>query len=1127
MLKGLLPMPRSLFSSLMLLLVGLLILSPGTQAQQPSPASQFDRSRAATLREQLRGAQPAEDARRNPALASAGGRLNVVIELDDAPTTQVFAQASAQAASAAQAQLNRIERAQQRVVQALNTLDTTARVIYRVQRVYNGVAATIDPTKLRAIAGLPGVKAIHPLVPKFVQHTTSVPLIGAPEVWNSTGFATTGEGIDIGIIDTGIDYIHTNFGGPGATAYAANDTTVITDTFGSNLLFPTAKVVGGYDFAGDAYNAGDPNNDTPQPDPDPMDCNGHGTHVAGTAAGYGVNPDGSTYTGGYDNVPFDTLRIGPGVAPRANLYALRVFGCAGSTLVTDQAIEWAVDPNGDGDFSDRLDVINMSLGSDYGGPYDTTSIASDNAAQIGVIVVAAAGNAGDTYYIHDSPGVALRAIGVAGSTDSSSVVDAFRVNLPAAIAGLKPASFSVLFDWDSFDAITDTLVYPASQPTGCQPFNSANAALINGNIVLLDWTENECGSITRTSNAVAAGAVGAILIDNDDVFDLFISGSPVIPAVSTPKSVGDELKSALATGPVEVTLSSAFEKAVKLVEPDIVDTIYSASSRGPRRGDSFLKPDITAPAVTIFSAAVGTGDEGASFNGTSMATPHVAGTMALLRQLHPSWTVEELKALVMNNATNDIFTGLNRTGDIYGPGRIGAGRVDVPNAAERGVVAYNAADEGAVSVSFGAVEVVTGTTFTAAKPIRVINKGSSAVTYTVGYDPRVTMPGVNYSLSASTINLAAGSSALLTVTLTADPTQMTGGGADETVPATQSGLPRHRLHEAAGYVTLTESAVPSSPALRVPVHAVPRLASNMNAAQTDLNFGANLRGTTAISLTGQGIDTSELLSLVTAFELQYSSPRSTDGISSSADLQYVGAMSDIRSTATVTNPNGVIEDAYVYFGISTYSNWTLPNSFWDTWFEILIDTNGSGIASDGSGAEFLLYNTDLGTAQGIDGTDVFISVLENLATEDLILADFINVVPASVADTAPYNNSVLVLSVSAADLGLNNANSTISYRVTSYQSDYNNGINYLPVETSALATYDVANPGIAFNDALLGPAYADLPDATIPISFDRRAYVQNRSQGVLLLHHHNRVGERAEVLGLAGGGVIYQPIIRR
>jgi subtilisin family serine protease len=727
------------------------------------------------------------------------GPVKIVIELADAPATQAFAAAQAQGAApqatlVAQRQLARIESAQQALLAPLARANAT--VIYRVQRVYNGIAAIVDASKLAEIARLPGVKALHPLITKHLDNNSSVPLIGAPQLWDSAGLNVSGTNIKIGIIDTGVDYIHTDFGGTGLQAdYDRNDTTAITET---GALFPSAKVVGGYDFVGDDYDG----ESLPQPDADPMDCDDHGSHVAGSAAGLGVNADGSTYTGSYGPATdFNTLKIGPGVAPSAKLYALRVFGCDGSTDVVDQALEWAVDPNGDGDFSDHLDVVNMSLGSDFGGTTDSTSIASENAVQAGVIVVASAGNSGDTNYVTGSPGSADSVISVASSVDQRNVADAIQVNAPAAIAGRKPAAFSAAYDWANAPNVTGAVTYPPSQRSGCEAFTPANSALITGTIVMLDWTDDGCGgSVARTGNVQAAGGIGVIIVDNSDHFDLSITGSAVIPSVSVPKSVGDQLKANLVG--LNVTFSGAFAASGVLDVSEEIDTLSTFSSRGPRRG-GVLKPDITAPGETIFSAAFGTGNAGLNISGTSMAAPHIAGAMALLRQLHPTWTVAQLKALAMNTANKDVRSANDLNAQIYGPARVGAGRVNLPNAGAQSVIAFNKASPNRVSVSFGTLEV-TGTT-TLVRPVTLLNKGTGSATFNLSYTPITTIPGVSYSVAPAQVTLAAGAAADVNVTLTADASKMKHSH-DPTMSETQVLDARHWISDASGYLTLSASA---------------------------------------------------------------------------------------------------------------------------------------------------------------------------------------------------------------------------------------------------------------------------------------------------------------------------------
>ncbi len=543
-----------------------------------------------------------------PGQAQTPKTVGILVQLADDPTAQVYAAALAQRASTAQAtslaqsRLQQIDRTQRALLEESPL--AAAQFVYRIQRVYNGIGLYVDPALIPEISALPGVLAVHPLPVQTIEMASAVPFLGAPALWDQVyPGGLTGESVSIGIIDTGIDYLHKDFGGPGI-GYASNDTTIISDVI-AGFTFPTARIVGGYDFAGDKYGLTGGADPIPSPDPDPMDCWGHGTHVAGIAGGSGLlRQSNDTYTSVYTGgLAFDQFSIGPGVAPLAEIYALKVFGCKGASNLVPLALEWSVDPNGDGDFSDHLDVVNLSVGSSYGSYDNPSSIAADNASLAGVIVVAAGGNSGDAYYQVNSPGVADRAISVAASST----------------AGLGRAGGS----------------------------NEPNAA---------------------------------------------------------------------------------------------IDTIASFSARGPRRGDSVLKPEIAAPGVSIRSAAAGTGQAAANYSGTSMATPFVAGAAALLRQLHPGWTVEEIKALLLNTARYNVTVNDQQPPLLYGAGRSGAGRMDIETARRGDVILYNASDPGQVTLSYGAPEVEGE--YTALKNVRLVNRGPQEQNVYLTYVPVVDIPGV-------------------------------------------------------------------------------------------------------------------------------------------------------------------------------------------------------------------------------------------------------------------------------------------------------------------------------------------------------------------------------------------------
>jgi subtilisin family serine protease len=1081
----------------LLLVVGLLtlfIIQPGTVSR--AQTAQIDRT-------QYSNDKPVGELQGGQDELPETGEFNVMIELSDLPTTRVYAQAlgnqsdraanpqqRAAAQSAARAQMVRIRGAQQRVLAQLGNFGQRARVLYRVQAAYNGIAARIDASILPQLRGHADVKAVHALPIHTIENSSSVPFIKAASAWAASS-GNAGDGVRIAVIDTGTDYLHANFGGPGtAAAYAANNRAILEPG-----TFPTAKVVGGMDFAGDAYTGAN----VPVPDPDPLDCNGHGSHVSGTATGLGVNADGTTFLGPYDgSTPFSSLSIGPGVAPRAQLYALKIFGCAGSTGLTTQAINWAVDPNGDGDPSDHVDVINMSLGANFGTASDASANASSNASLAGVIVVTSAGNAGDTHYIVGSPATSPRVISVANILDFGLQQATLAVASPAAIAGNKaalPAAFNPLITDPTNIAGTvklandgSTDLFPGSPvgtvgttTDGCQPFAPG---FFTGLLALVD-RGGGCGFTFKVKNAQDAGATG-VIVGNNVAGTISMGGADptiTIMSLSITQADGNAIKAQLGSG-VNATLRITH----------LGDTVSGSSSRGSRRADNGVKPDIAAPGTSIISTGFSTGNQPLNISGTSMASPHVAGAMALLRQLHPTWSVEELKALVMNTANHDLFTGSHGTGSKFGVQKIGAGRIDLQDASNAEVIAYSDDASGGVSVSFGAPEVVGTANLT--RTVRVANKGSVDVSYDLAYAALSDVPGVTYTFpDGPNITVPAGGSTTFTVELTANAAAMK-HVRDATMAATQGANPRYYMSEESGYVTLTPT---SGTSLRLPLYAAPRPASNMTTDHNYVLFTAPT-GSTNVGLTGQHVNTGgafpvDVISLVSAFEAQTISPATipATSIASNADLKTVGVTSDFKAT------NSVSVATKIFFGIAMHGKWTTPS---DVQVNIFIDRDRNGTD------DFQVINTAPADAQG-NLFDVFVSARRAAPfTGAFTLDSFLNNVAPSGLETVVYNTNMMVIPVSASALGLTTANAKFNYRVTTTSRGFG-GL----IDTAATRTYDAANPGFDVTGGFTGlPVYADLNGGAIPVNYNKANFQTNGSAGLLLLHHNNGTGLHDQIL---------------
>ena len=1031
-------------------------------------------------------------------LGDIQGTVGVVVELEDTPAALIYAQSrNAQAAALASNQVAAIQQKQADFTSALQATGVQATELFRTQKVYNGIWLRVDVKDLEKLTSIPGVKAIHPMIPKTLDHTTSVPLIGAPQVWGGSG-AVQGTAIKIGVIDTGIDYIHYNFGGSGV--YVGQDYTTLDEAVNA---FPTAKVVGGWDFAGDDYNA-DPAatlyNPIPAPDPDPMDCYGHGSHVAGTAAGFGVSADGSTYVeSGADTYAalkdltssayISKFRIGPGVAPKAELYSLRIFGCEGSTDLTELAIEWAMDPNNDGDLSDHLDVINMSLGSSFGSAYDTSAVASNNAALAGVIVVASAGNSGDVYYVTGSPAVAPYAISVASSVDSGAILSAFEVTAaPTMTLGKYPASLAT-FGPQTFSLPGD-LAYTTTTDDGCAAYP---AGTFTGKIALIN--RGTCNFTVKVKNAQDTGAIGVLIANNVDTFPAGMGGSDAtitIPSMMTTKSIGTSLRTDMAAGTVTVLLTTAYPNSVFMSDPTIEDTVSSFSSRGPGRG-TLLKPDISAPGDTIFSTKNGSRNQGDNFSGTSMAAPHMAGVMALLKQMHPTWSVAELKALAMNTATNDLWTSTAHTA-VHTPTRVGAGRVSVANAALSSVVAYNAADPGQVSLSFGEQAVLGVQSFV--KSITIKNSGAAAAEYLAAFDEYYqSNPGLTFVLlDASDVGLdhpvtiPAGGTLDIKVKVTADAAALT-RALDGSIALGS----RQRFAEGGGYVTLTSTG--TDPALRVPVHIAARPASSMSVAENRIDLPAAATGTFSLTPSGTPVDTTDDTSLVTILELMGVDPNeaSSSDTNDAADLRYIGATSDY--------PFWSFGDSAMFFGIATYGKWDTPNA---VEFDVYIDVNEDG-ADD-----YVVFNTNAGFFTGTT-SDTMYSVFCDLATFACDAWYYVNNFSGGV-NTNLFNNNVMTLVVPFVGIGLvDGVNTDFDFYVVSYTREAAGA-----VDVSDIMSYDVANQSFDTVDPVntWEPQWWDASaySPTFDIGYDKAAIAANNSLGLLLLHHHNTAGSSAEVL---------------
>ena len=965
-----------------------------------------------------------------------------------------------------------------------------AQVIGRLSRLVNAIRVLVPESQIQSLASIPGVTRVQRAHHYHPTSTASAAWIGAPAVWGAVK-AATGEGVRIAIIDSGIDYTHADFGGTGTLdAFSTNDPTTIEPG-----TFPTAKVIGGTDLVGDSYDSsgvvGSPN---PDPDPDPIDRagHGHGSHVAGIAAGLGVTTDGKSYSGTYDGtLDVSGFSVAPGVAPGAVLYAVKVFGgnIEGTTDAVPSGLDWAADPDQRGDLTHPADVANLSLGS-YFGDDNTNDVelkAVDRLVRLGCVVTISAGNDGDTAYIAGNPGLAPRAITVANSNDGFG--GAIQVTAPSVIAGFYPAIEG------SFTASLLSLGERSAQlvaalpADGCSAFT--NLGDLRGKIVLMD--RGDCLFLDKLNRAKSAGAIAVIMVNNVDgppiVMGTTGAGTVSIPGVMVSRVTGLLLRSHLSEG-MAVTLSAKYT----MRDLSAADQLDSTSSRGPVYRSNRLKPDVAAPGVGIISAKAGSGTLGISYSGTSMASPQVAGAAALLRQLHPEWSVEDLKAALMNTAV----ATRDGSGNPYPESRTGAGRIQVDRAAALPVAARVVASDGRVSIAFGSREVTAPVTVT--RTLQLTNYSDRVVQFRVVNSNTVVDAGVTVTPSVPSISVDPHGTAAVDLIYSADPTRFK-QAIDRSSPTNQSGVLRQQIPESSGELWFHAADF----SVHVPWHSIARAPSALNTTVTRLGVPAG--NSVQLTLPVRGTS-NPAHPLVSVFQLGLSlSTGNYSDLRAATDLVALGVASDRLHVGTIALTR-------LHFAMVTMGSWLSPNRG-ENDFDIEIDLNGD------SKADYTLINANSGTYGAgdvdsySDSTDAFETVVRDESTtfsnlESELLFNSISTLTPEFADSVPFLNGVMIHSVLAADIGLSETKTRFRYRAIT-RGDFN--------DTSSWVTFDAAAPVVDGTAYSVRPTVLSNDGTSVRFDVNRslaaaQGFTTANPPRALIVHQHNAAGKHHDIVRL-------------
>jgi subtilisin family serine protease len=706
--------------------------------------------------------------------------------------------------------------------------------------------------------------------------------------------------------------------------------------------------------------------------------------------------------------------------------------------VVVDAIEWAVDHD--------MDVINMSLGAPFGDADDPDAVAASNAAKDGVIVVASAGNDAQTPYMEGSPAAGTDVISVAASDPTAS--------FPGANITLTPGGSSTAIDANGVTFAPQTLPVVVLKDgsnisLGCdlQEYKDAN---VTGKIVVT--TRGTCARVARAIFGEQAGAAAVVMVNNATSLPPFEGPITSNPDDGTPFNVtipffgvsSSDASKWLAADGGTASITPATINNPGFLAP------ASFTSGGPRNGDSWLKPEVTAPGVSIVSAGMGTGNSFAVLPGTSMAAPHTAGMAALVRQAHPKWNqVKYLKAAIENTGDPSKVAG-------YTTRVAGSGLIQAPGATETDVVALG--NGGTPALNYGFTELTAN--YSDSKTVTLHNFGTSAATFSVSTGNDAGSPHT-VSLSGSTVTVPAKGTASVNVTLKV-PFATAGTATDGT------------FDDVAGLVTFTSTSGNHGVDLRVPYYLVPQTVSKVH---TSLNADKLAKAGTAIATTSNDGKVAGDADWY-AWGLKDSKDSGLGG----DDITAVGVQ------AVDAGPLGRV----LQFAIATDNRFSNPSDFE---FDIFVDVNGDGVDDyDVVGVNFGLI-----TAGAPDG-QFAVAVFDLRTGKGAIrfLGD------------APLDGSTVVLPVQASQLCatgspcLSAANPRLTYHAVAFGEtdgsvDTVDGTAWFNAFSSAITTgyFDNVDPGDSVSET---------------VTVNPTEWAQTPAKGLMIITHDNKSNSETQLI---------------